>query len=73
MRSGRLINGLFILVSRNPYHIGSIIMGIAYAAFTIPESITLDMTIFGNWILMLLGVLTTMWVLRKLIRHINRS
>jgi len=45
----------------------------AWAAYTVPDHISIDMGTLGSLTLMVLGACATVWVLRKLIKTINRS
>lgn len=45
----------------------------AWAEYEIPDHISIDMSIIRSLCMMILGAVAVVWVLRKLIKFINRS
>jgi len=45
----------------------------AWASFTVPDHVSVDMGSMGTLTLMIVSTLAVVWVLRKLIKFINRS
>jgi flagellar biogenesis protein FliO len=49
------------------------VVGVCHASYQIPDHISIDMASVGGLGLIMLTALATVWVLRKLIKTVNRS